>query len=136
MSPRRGPGRNTRPADRAIGQHDIDLDRGVATRIEDFAGVDQLDAGVHAPAPTPAGRSSSTVTPGSSRPSRNSSEAPPPVEMWLIRPARPCWVTAATESPPPTTTVAPPSARSANIRATALVPWAKDGISKTPNGPF
>ena len=39
-----------------------------------------------------AGRSSSTVTPGSSRPSRNSSEAPPPVEMWVIRSARPCWV--------------------------------------------
>ena len=82
------------------------------------------------------GRSSKTVTPGSSRPSRNSSDAPPPVEMWVIRSARPCWVTAATESPPPTMTVAPASARSASIRATALVPWANDGISKTPSGPF
>ena len=36
------------------------------------------------------GRSSSTVTPGSSRPSRNSSDAPPPVEMWVILSARPC----------------------------------------------
>ena len=45
--------------------------------------------------------------PGSSRPSRNSSEAPPPVEMWVIRSARPCSSIAATESPPPTTTVAP-----------------------------
>ena len=43
---------------------------------------------------------------------------------------------AATESPPPTTTVAPASARSASMRATAFVPWAKDGISKTPSGPF
>ena len=76
------------------------------------------------------------MTPGSSRPSRNSSEAPPPVEMWVIRSARPCWVTAATESPPPTTTVAPASARSASIRATAFVPCANDGISKTPSGPF
>ena len=79
-----------------------------------------------------AGRS----TPGSSRPSRNSSDAPPPVEMWVIWSARPCWVTAATESPPPTTTVAPASARSASIRATAFVPCANDGISKTPSGPF
>ena len=60
-------------------------------------------------------RSSRTATPGSSRPSRNSSEAPPPVEMWVIRSARPCCSTAATESPPPTTTVAPASARSASI---------------------
>ena len=82
------------------------------------------------------GRSWRTVTPGSSRPSRNSSDAPPPVEMWVIRSARPCLVTAATESPPPTTIVAPASARSASIRATALVPWANDGISKTPSGPF
>ena len=43
---------------------------------------------------------------------------------------------AATESPPPTTTVAPASARSASIRATAFVPCANDGISKTPSGPF
>ena len=87
-------------------------------------------------ASTPAGRSRSTVTPGSSRPSRNSSDAPPPVEIWVIRSASPCWVTAATESPPPTTTVAPASARSASIRATAFVPWANEGISKTPSGPF
>ena len=43
---------------------------------------------------------------------------------------------AATESPPPTTTVAPCSARSASIRATAFVPCANDGISNTPSGPF
>ena len=56
--------------------------------------------------------------------------------MWVIRSARPCWLTAATESPPPTTTVAPRSARSARKRAIAFVPWANDGISKTPSGPF
>src|SRR6266436_1328591 len=38
-------------------------------------------------------------TPGSLRPPRNSSEAPPPVEMCEILPATPDWWTAATESP-------------------------------------
>ena len=45
--------------------------------------------------------SSAQATPGSSLPSRNSSEAPPPVEMWLILSPSPIWLTAAAESPPP-----------------------------------
>ena len=51
--------------------------------------------------------SSSAATPGNSLPSRNSSEAPPPVEMWVILSSSPAWVTAAAESPPPTTVMAP-----------------------------
>ena len=42
-----------------------------------------------------AGRSWSTAIPGSSRPSRNSSEAPPPVLMWVIFVASPCCSSAA-----------------------------------------
>src|ERR1700730_14589933 len=45
-------------------------------------------------------------TPGSSRPPRNSREAPPPVEMCEILPATPDWCTAATESPATTIEVA------------------------------
>src|SRR5207344_758642 len=41
------------------------------------------------------------TTPGSVRPARNSSDAPPPVEMCVILSATPAFVTAATESPPP-----------------------------------
>src|SRR5216684_8911879 len=46
-------------------------------------------------------------TPGSLRPPRNSSDAPPPVEMWEILSATPAAWIAATESPPPTIEVAP-----------------------------
>src|ERR1700730_8153379 len=51
----------------------------------------------------------SASTPGSFRPARNSSEAPPPVEICEILSARPDWWTAATESQPPTMEAAPPS---------------------------
>src|SRR5690242_13388077 len=40
------------------------------------------------------GLSVSASTPGSLAPARNSSEAPPPVEMWEIRAATPDWCTA------------------------------------------
>ena len=135
--PGRRAGRHRRPAERAVGEDDVDLDRRIAAGVEDLAPVDALDLGVrHAPVAVTApalvatflpdlppalrgalpagsrsGRSWSTATPGSSRPSRNSSEAPPPVEMCVNRSARPCCWIAATESPPPTTTVAPASAR-------------------------
>src|SRR5699024_9185275 len=47
---------------------------------------------------------SSTARPGRTRPSRNSSEAPPPVEMCpKSSSAKPRARTAAAESPPPTT---------------------------------
>src|SRR5690606_32501056 len=48
-------------------------------------------------------RHRSASTPGSFRPSRNSSDAPPPVETWPNEDARPARLTAATLSPPPTT---------------------------------
>ena len=71
--------------------------------------------------------------PGSALPSKNSRDAPPPVEMWLIRLPRPAWFTAATLSPPPITVVA---SSSASFKAMAFVPFAKLGISNTPMGPF
>src|SRR5207249_9017688 len=136
---------------RPVAEDDVDLDRWVAPRIEDLASVDQDDRRVHAghqlfafvavaravPAAAASGsRSRRTAIPGSSRPSRNSSDAPPPVLMCVNLEARPCCSIAATESPPPTTTVAPASAFAARKRAIAFVPWANDGISKTPSGPF
>src|SRR5262249_37273835 len=76
---------------------------------------------------------SRAAIPGRVLPSRNSSEAPPPVEMWLIWSATPAWLTAATESPPPTTVIA---LDAASARAIAIVPSANAGISKMPIGPF
>ena len=127
--------------ERPVRQDDVDLDGRVAAGVENLAPVDAGNrrGSAHAvalafegavvaglalaafarlvAAPFSAGvrigRSWSTETPGSSRPSRNSSEAPPPVEMCVNRSARPCCWIAATESPPPTTTVAPASARAA-----------------------
>src|SRR6266567_3970957 len=92
------------------------------------AGHERLAAG-------PAHRSSSSAaSPGSVFPSRNSRLAPPPVEMWLnaVSGKFSCR-TAAAESPPPTT-VSPGTWLIAS--ATALVPAAKAGNSKTPTGPF
>src|SRR5664280_1042208 len=135
---RGGAGRHAGPADRAVGEDHVDLDRRVAPGVEDLACLDELDLGVHDALPAaPAGsRSGMIAMPGSVRPSSSSSDAPPPVLMWVILEARPCWVTAATESPPPTTTVAPCSAISARRLAMAFVPVEKAGISKTPSGPF
>ena len=61
--------------------------------------------------------------PGSSRPSRNSREAPPPVEIWVILSAKPNFSIAAAESPPPMIEIAPESATAV---ATAIVPLAKE----------
>src|SRR5579862_8570064 len=72
----------------------------------------------------------SALTPGNSLPSRNSRDAPPPVEICEILSATPAAVTAETESPPPTIDVAP--ALSATARASLNVPLAKAGISNTP----
>ena len=77
--------------------------------------------------------SGSAAMPGNSRPSRNSNDAPPPVEMWSMRSATPASSMAATESPPPTTVKA---SASATQRAMPRVPAAKAGRSKTPIGPF
>ena len=59
------------------------------------------------------------ATPGSSFPSRNSKEAPPPVEICVILSPYPRMFTAAAESPPPMIVVA---SVSANAFATASVP--------------
>src|SRR5207245_2300267 len=75
----------------------------------------------------------SASTPGSLRPSRNSRNAPPAVEMYPMRSATPAWVTAATVSPPPTTENADASA---TARASPSVPAANAGRSNTPMGPF
>src|SRR5205823_8117896 len=75
----------------------------------------------------------SAATPGSSLPSSNSSDAPPPVEMQVIFSARPACLTAVTESPPPIIVVAPDCAIASAI---AIVPSPNSGISKTPIGPF
>ena len=47
------------------------------------------------------------ATPGRTFPSRNSRDAPPPVETWLISAALPLFLTALTESPPPMIEVPP-----------------------------
>src|SRR5439155_19257634 len=59
------------------------------------------------------------ATPGSSLPSSNSSDAPPPVEMKVILSASPACLTAVTESPPPMMVVAPDCAIASAI---AIVP--------------
>src|SRR5215468_12318838 len=59
-------------------------------------------------------------TPGKVLPSRNSKDAPPPVEMCVILSATPAARTADTESPPPTIDSAP--GLSATARATLNVP--------------
>ena len=87
----------------------------------------------HSAGGCPGSASGRALTPGSVRPARNSSDAPPPVEMCVMRSRTPALPTAATESPPPTTVVA---AASATARATASVPAAKASISNTPMGPF
>src|SRR5579871_3026590 len=75
----------------------------------------------------------SAATPGSSMPERNSSDAPPPVETWLIFEVTPALLIAFSESPPPTTEVAP---ESATAFASATVPRSNGGFSNTPIGPF
>src|SRR5690242_14363449 len=75
----------------------------------------------------------SAATPGSSMPARNSSEAPPPVEMCEILSATPADLMAFSESPPPTTDTAPDEA---TALASATVPLSNGGFSNTPMGPF
>ena len=70
------------------------------------------------------------TTPGSSLPSRNSSEAPPPVDTQSIRSASPSSCTARTESPPPTTVC--PSERSHGLRD-RLRPLRKPGPLEDPH---
>src|SRR6185295_10564321 len=76
---------------------------------------------------------SSTATPGSVLPARNSREAPPPVDTWPMRSATPACLTAATVSPPPITEK---PGQAASACATSRVPPSKGGFSNTPSGPF
>src|SRR5712692_860311 len=76
--------------------------------------------------------SRSAANPGRSPASRNSRDAPPPVEIWLILLTRPAWVRAATVSPPTTLKLVVAATASAKAR----VPRSKGGISNTPIGPF
>src|SRR5215469_16835076 len=78
--------------------------------------------------------SDNASTPGNFLPSRNSSDAPPPVEMCVILSATPAAFTAATLSPPPMIDTAAPF--SATASAIFFVPFANASISKTPIGPF
>src|SRR2546425_1129073 len=78
--------------------------------------------------------SSNAATPGNSFPSRNSSDAPPPVETCVSLSSIPA--TAATESPPPMTVTAPFFPASTSAVAIARVPASNGGVSNTPIGPF
>ena len=77
--------------------------------------------------------SSRQAIPGSSIPSKNSSDAPPPVEIWLICFSKPILTIAEAESPPP---IIDTASLSATAFATASVPLAKFANSNTPIGPF
>src|SRR5205085_10173455 len=77
--------------------------------------------------------SSRAATPGRGFPSRNSSDAPPPVDTWVSLLSNPA--TAATESPPPTTVVAPRFPASTSASAMARVPSSQGGVSNTAIGP-
>src|SRR2546425_9354037 len=77
--------------------------------------------------------SSRARIPGSSRPSRNSSDAPPPVETCVTAASAPARASAAIESPPPTTVV---PREAASAAATASVPRLNASTSKMPIGPF
>src|ERR1700728_4168158 len=77
--------------------------------------------------------SGSAATPGSSIPARNSSDAPPPVEICEIRSATPADLIAFSESPPPTTLTAPDHA---TAFASATVPRSNGGTSNTPIAPL
>ena len=65
--------------------------------------------------------------PGSVWPSRNSRDAPPPVEMCEILSAFPDRMTAAAESPPPTMVRAALAARASTM---AIVPWLEDALAR------
>ena len=71
--------------------------------------------------------------PGNFFPSKNSSDAPPPVEMCVILSPNPAFSTAAPESPPPIIVVA---SNSDKAFAISFVPIANWSNSNNPSGPF
>src|SRR3954454_17198373 len=117
------------PVEHLLGHREDDL-----LHQPDGLEVGQVHLPVAGDQPTAGHQSSSTVRPGSCRPSRYSSDAPPPVLMCPnADSSRPSWRTAAAESPPPTTD-SPSTA--ATARATPSVPAANGASSNTPIGPF
>merc|ERR1719310_2433746 len=81
-------------------------------------------------------KSSSLSMPGSTLPSRSSSEAPPPVETKVTLSSMSNLAAAVAESPPPMMPLLPLAVVSATASSTALVPCEKLSNSKTPAGPF
>merc|ERR1719460_2537156 len=79
---------------------------------------------------------SRAAMPGSTLPSRSSSEAPPPVEQKVTLSSMSHLAAAVAESPPPMMPWPPFALSSATASSTDLVPLEKVSNSKTPAGPF
>src|SRR5690606_22977308 len=88
---------------------------------------------VRRPSPIQPPRCSSAATAGRVLPSRNSRNAPPPVEMYDTSSAMPYLSTAARVSPPPAIENA---CEAAIARARVSVPLPNASNSNTPTGPF
>src|SRR6185369_1552959 len=80
--------------------------------------------------------SDNAATPGSTLPSRNSRDAPPPVEVCDTFLSAPNFFAAVAVSPPPTTVVAPAAVAATMASAMDLVAFSNAGNSNTPGGPF
>mmetsp|Transcript_56230 Transcript_56230/g.174390 ORF Transcript_56230/g.174390 Transcript_56230/m.174390 type:complete len:216 (+) Transcript_56230:45-692(+) len=97
---------------------------------------------IFAPPPAPpapvafAGASSSAATPGSTLPSRSSSEAPPPVLQWVTLSSVSYFLQAVAVSPPPMTVMQPVLVTSTILSIIIFVPFSNFFISNTPIGPF
>mmetsp|Transcript_64045 Transcript_64045/g.143120 ORF Transcript_64045/g.143120 Transcript_64045/m.143120 type:complete len:231 (-) Transcript_64045:574-1266(-) len=74
--------------------------------------------------------------PGSTLPSSNSSEAPPPVETCVTLSSVSYFLQQVAVSPPPMTVMVPVLVTSTMVSIMPLVPFSKEAISKTPIGPF
>eukprot|EP01136_Pigoraptor_vietnamica_P000138 Opistho-1_new@25072 len=78
----------------------------------------------------------SAVTPGSSRPSRSSRLAPPPVLTWLTLSSVLYLAAHVAVSPPPMIVVHPRAVAATTASMSAFVPASNFSNSKTPAGPF
>merc|ERR1719277_634024 len=76
------------------------------------------------------------ATPGSTLPSNNSNEAPPPVLQWLTLSSVSYFLHAVAVSPPPITVMVPAAVASTTASIRDFVPVSNFAISKTPIGPF
>mmetsp|Transcript_74084 Transcript_74084/g.214270 ORF Transcript_74084/g.214270 Transcript_74084/m.214270 type:complete len:252 (-) Transcript_74084:142-897(-) len=82
------------------------------------------------------GLAHSAVIPGSSLPSRSSSDAPPPVLQWVTFSSVPHFLQHVAVSPPPMMVTTPRFVTFTTSSINAFVPFSKEAISKTPIGPF